>query len=406
VIGAGIIGLAITEKLSCEGNSVVLIERERVAAGASYGNAAGLAFSEIMPLASPRVIKKAFKWFLDPLGPFAVVVQDLPHTLPWLVHFMIAARPAQFRRSVDVLTALMHLGRSTMDEMLDRTATKSMVHKGGALYLYQDKRQFETDLANWQIRNQHGIKFKCYEDGELHAFQDGLSRCFVAGIFTPEWQSVSNPFDFCKAIHEHISRCGVTTLYESVSSISPTETGAEVRLENGEALSANKVVIAAGPWSTLLSEQLGDKIPLIGERGYNTTLPKSALKLERTLVLSKHGFVVNPLSDGIRIGGASEIARLNRPANYRRSKALLHKAKQLIPDLNIEGGEEWMGARPAIPDTLPVIGYSAKSNNIIYAFGHGHLGLTQSSATGQLAFELIDALPPSIDLTALRPNRF
>jgi len=198
----------------------------------------------------------------------------------------------------------------------------------------------------------------------------------------------------------------VTTLRESVNSVSPTETGAGVFLESGKTLSAGKVVIAAGPWSTHLSRQHGDKIPLIGERGYNTTVPRSALKLERTLVFSEHGFVVNPLSDGIRIGGASEIARLSRPADYRRSKALLHKAKQLLPDLNVEGGVEWMGARPAIPDTLPVIGYSAKSNNIVYAFGHGHLGLTQSSATGQLALELIDNLPPSIDLTPLRPDRF
>ena len=406
VIGAGIIGLAIAEKLSSEGKSVVLIEKEKVASGASYGNAAGLAFSEIMPLASPGVIKKAVKWFLDPLGPFAVVAKDMPHTLPWLLRFLIAARPAQFRRSIDVQAALMRLGRSTMNEMLDRTATKSLLYKGGALYLYENKRQFEADLANWQIRNQHGIKFECYEDGELHTFQDGLSPRFVAGIFTPEWKSVSNPFDFCIAIHEHISRCGVTTLYQSVRTVSPTEAGAEVRLENGETLSANKVVIAAGPWSAHFGEQLGDKIPLIGDRGYNTTLPKSALKLERTLVFSEHGFVVSPLSDGIRIGGASEIARLNRPADYRRSKALLRKAKQLIPNLNTQGGEEWMGARPATPDTLPVIGYSEKSNNIIYAFGHGHLGLTQSSATGQLVFELIDNLPPSIDLTALRPNRF
>ncbi|MCP4994018.1 MAG: FAD-binding oxidoreductase [Gammaproteobacteria bacterium] len=406
VIGAGIIGLAIAEKLSSEGKSVLLVEREKIAAGASYGNAAGLAFSEFLPLASPGLIKKAAKWFLDPLGPFAVVAQDLPHTLPWLLRFLAASRPAQFRKSINTQAALMHLGRSTMYEMLERMDTKNLIKSRGALYLYQNESNFEADLSNWQLRKQHGCIFEHYKGDKLHAFQNDLPSHFSAAIFTSDWESVSNPYDFCVAIHDHISKRGVTTIYQKVNTVLPTEAGAKIHLENGNILSSGKVVIAAGPWSSLLSRQLGDKIPLIGERGYNTTLPKSALKLDQTLVFPEHGFVISSLSDGIRIGGASEVAKLDRPANYRRSKAMLNKAKRLMPALNTEGGKEWMGARPAIPDTLPVIGYSTKSKNIVYAFGHGHLGLTQSSATGQLVSEIINNNTPSIDMTALRADRF
>jgi D-amino-acid dehydrogenase len=404
VIGGGIVGLAIAEKLISQGKQVTLIEKEKIAAGASFGNAAGLAFSDIMPLASPGIIKKAMKWFLDPLGPFAVVWQDLPHTLGWLLRFLKAARPAQYKRSIDVQAALMHLSKTSFAEMLERTNLSHMVRVNGALHLYESKASFQADLKNWEFRKTHNIDFESYEDNALHDFQAGLSPSFVAGIFASTWQSVSNPFDFCLALHDHIIAKGVETVYGEVSSISIE---GDVQLVSGQHLKADKVVLAAGPWSSKFSKQLGDSVPLIGERGYNTTLPKTALDgLDHTLVFSDHGFVVVPLSNGIRVGGASEIAKLERVANYKRSKNMLLKAKQLIPDLKVENGIEWMGARPAIPDTLPVIGYSSRSKNIIYAFGHGHLGLTQSTATGQLVCELVDGKTPSLDLGALRPTRF
>ncbi len=403
VIGGGIVGLAIAEKLVSEGKDVTIIEKESIAAGASQGNAAGLAFSDIMPLASPGIIKKAIKWFLDPLGPFAVVPQDLPHTLGWLLRFLKAARPAQFKKSIDVQAALMHLGKQTFPEMLERSGLSSMVRANGALHLYQSQASYKADLEKWKFRKDHNIAFECYEGQALHQFQPGLDQSFVAGIFAPEWQSVSNPLDFCQALHQHAQETGVKTIIGEVADLSE----GKVILKDGRTLETDKIILAAGPWSSKLSEKLGDPVPLIGERGYNTTLPSTAFDgLDHTLVFSDHGFVVVPLSDGIRVGGASEIAKLDREANYQRCKAMMLKAKKLLPDLGTEDGVEWMGARPAIPDTLPVIGFSSASPNIIYAFGHGHLGLTQSTATAQLVSELVEGKETSIDISALSANRF
>ncbi|WP_419797021.1 MAG: NAD(P)/FAD-dependent oxidoreductase [Terasakiella sp.] len=403
VIGAGIVGLAIAEKLVHEGHSVTLVEREEIAAGASRGNAAGLAFSDIMPLASPGIVKKAIKWFLDPVGPFAVVPQDLPHTMGWLLRFLKAARPGQFKRSIDVQASLMHLGKDSFALMLERCGLSSMVRTNGALHLYENKSAYQNDLKNWEFRKQHNIAFECYEDAALHQFQPGLAPSFVAGIFASTWQSVSDPHDFCLALHRVLSEKGLKTVYGEVRSVAK----GNVTMANGDRLEARKIVIAAGPWSAQLSGQLGDPVPLIGERGYNTTLPKAAWSdLDHTLVFSEHGFVVVPLENGVRVGGASEIAKLGRDPNYKRSRTMLAKAKKLLPALKPQDGEEWMGARPAIPDTLPVIGHSSASDDIIYAFGHGHLGLTQSSATGQLVWELINNKKTSIDITALRANRF
>ena len=165
-------------------------------------------------------------------------------------------------------------------------------------------------------------------------------------------------------------------------------------------------MIAAGAWSHRLARHLGDRIPLETERGYNTTLPVGAFELKRQLVFSRHGFVVTPLEDGIRVGGAVEFAGLERAPNYARSKAMLEKAQRFMPGLNGSGGREWMGYRPSLPDTLPVIGASPGAPNVLYAFGHGHLGLTQSAATGRLIADLVSGQAPAIDLSPFRPDRF
>jgi D-amino-acid dehydrogenase len=168
---------------------------------------------------------------------------------------------------------------------------------------------------------------------------------------------------------------------------------------------ARRLVVAAGAWSHLLARQLGDKIPLETERGYNTTLPADAFDVKRQLVFPGHGFVVTPLATGLRIGGAVELGGLKRPPNYARSKAMLEKARRFLPGLKTEGGREWMGYRPSLPDSLPVIGRS-RAPNVFYAFGHGHLGKTQAAGTARLIRDLVCGETPALDLGPFSPQRF
>jgi D-amino-acid dehydrogenase len=177
-------------------------------------------------------------------------------------------------------------------------------------------------------------------------------------------------------------------------------------LANGELLTASKVVVAAGAWSHRIAAWMGEKIPLETERGYNTTLPANAFDLKRQLIFSRHGFVVTPLEDGIRVGGAVEFAGLERAPDMRRAKAMLDKTAEFLPGLATGGGRQWMGYRPSLPDSLPVIGRSRGTARLVYAFGHGHLGLTQSAATGRLVRDLVLSRPTEIDTTPFRPNRF
>jgi D-amino-acid dehydrogenase len=240
----------------------------------------------------------------------------------------------------------------------------------------------------------------------LAELQPGLSPGFVRGTFVPEWRTVSDPFDFATALARAVAGRGARFIRGDVSAVVPLADGAAIRMADGLSLSAAAVVIAAGAWSRRLSDTLGDRIPLETERGYNTTLPKGAFDVRRQLIFGGHGFVITPLSTGLRVGGAVELGGLDLPPNFARSAAMLAKAETFLPGLKPEGGREWMGFRPSLPDSLPVIGPSQASPRIVYAFGHGHLGLTQSAGTGRLVRELVCGETPSIDISPFRASRF
>ena len=137
-----------------------------------------------------------------------------------------------------------------------------------------------------------------------------------------------------------------------------------------------------------------------------TTLPLGAFDVKRQLIFPRHGFVITPLETGLRVGGAVELGGLKRPPNYARSRAMLEKAARFLPGLKTEGGRHWMGYRPSLPDSLPVIGRARNDPRAIYAFGHGHLGLTQAAAAGRLVRDLVQDRAPPIDLKPFRPGRF
>ncbi|QIB36196.1 FAD-binding oxidoreductase [Ancylobacter pratisalsi] len=406
VVGAGIVGLAAAFHLQAEGLRVRLVERGGVAEGASMGNAGAFAFTDILPLASPGILRRAPRWLLDPLGPLSLPPRYLPHLAPWLIRFWRASLPDRHARSILAQSALMRLAAEAMGAMVQEAGLSGRVRHEGNLQLYESEAELAAALPGWRLREAEGIAFEHVRGERLAALQPGLSPRFPVGTFTPHWKSVDDPYHFALALFDVVMSRGATISHGEVVVIETGEEGVRVRLADGGALSAGHAVLAAGAWSRPLAKALGNAVPLETERGYNTTLPPGAFELRRQLTFGGHGFVVTPLATGIRVGGAVELGGLKAPPNYARAEAMLNKAATFLPGLKTTGGTQWMGFRPSLPDTLPVIGRSKASSRVIYAFGHGHLGLTQSAGTGRLVADLVTGRPPSTPLEPFRPDRF
>ncbi|MFN4191552.1 MAG: NAD(P)/FAD-dependent oxidoreductase [Tabrizicola sp.] len=405
VIGAGVIGLSAALMVQARGLSVTVIDREGPAAGASAGNAGAFAFTDILPLASPGILRKVPKWLLDPLGPLTIRPAYALRIAPWLYRFWRSCSPKAVAASTAAQTALMDLSRAELEPFLAATGTLPMLRKDGNLQVYESGAEFRASLPGWEARMAHGIAFRHMGAEEMAALQPGLSPRFIKGTFTPGWWSIADPNLYVQALADRFRALGGTILRAEVKGLRPQAGGVYIQVGRGS-LDADKVVLAAGAFSHRIAATLGERVPLETERGYNTTLPPEALDLRCQITFGGHGFVVSRLSTGIRVGGAVELGGLSLPPNYRRSEAMLRKAKAFLPGLQTEGGRQWMGFRPSLPDSLPAIGRSRSSADVVYAFGHGHLGLTQSAGTARLVADLLTDRTPPIDLTPFSPQRF
>lgn len=406
VIGAGIVGVMAAHYLQNDGRKVLLVERDEVAAGASAGNAGILAFPEIIPIPSPGIIFKAPKWLLDPLGPLSLPPAYALNMLPWLWRFRRASSRKAFAHGIAVQTGMMHLAASEMERVRALVELSSFFTQTGTLDLYDSEASFNAATPDWLEKEKAGFQFTSVGRADIERLQPGLAPQFRHAMYTPSGIQVNDPKGLTRAVADLVVARGGILQKGEVRDIVPHAQGATITLADGTTIVARTVVLAGGAWSKPLAARLGDPVPLETERGYNTTLPAQSFQLQRQLYFNDHAFVVTPLAEGIRVGGAVELGGLELAPNYRRSKALLAKASRFLPELKTEGGREWMGFRPSMPDCLPVIGRSSASPSILYAFGHGHLGLTQSAATGRLVSDLAAGRATNLSTAPFSAARF
>ena len=406
VIGAGVIGLSAALAAQARGLRVTVIDREGPAAGASAGNAGAFAFTDILPLASPGILRKAPKWLLDPLGPLSVPPSYALQIAPWMYRFWRACSPRAVAHSTVAQTAMMDLSKAELEPFLATSGTLHMLEKRGNLQVYESAAELKASLPGWQARADHGIEFQHLTAAEMAGLQPGLSPQFTHGTFTPGWYSIADPKLYTLALADRFRAAGGEIRRAEVTALQADDAGVTVHCAGADALRADRVVVAAGAFSHRIARTLAEKIPLETERGYNTTLPADAVDLRMQITFGGHGFVISRLSTGIRVGGAVELGGLALPPNYKRSEAMLKKAKAFLPGLNPAGGVQWMGFRPSLPDSLPAIGRARATARVIYAFGHGHLGLTQSAGTARLVADLLTDQTPAINITAFSPQRF
>jgi D-amino-acid dehydrogenase len=400
VIGAGVVGLSVALAAQARGFVVRVVEREGICAGASAGNAGAFAFSDILPLASPRIIRQAPRWLLDPLGPLSVPPRYALKIAPWMLRFWRASWPARVRASTTAQTSLMALSKAALEPFLAEHGLTSMLRKDGQLQVYEGQAEFDASLPGWATRAQAGIVFEHLTGDGIAARQPGLAARFTHATFTPGWWSISDPNDYVRALSDCFRAKGGEVEIAEATHLLPDGVDTSAGMMKG------RVVLAAGAFSHHLARTAGVNIPLETERGYNTTLPSDAIDLRCQITFGGHGFVIAKLASGIRVGGAVELGGLRLPPNYARADAMLTRAKQFMPGLDTVGGTQWMGFRPSLPDSLPAIGPLPDQPNTICAFGHGHLGLTQSAGTAGIIADLLAGKTPAIDLSPFAPTRF
>lgn len=406
VVGAGIVGLATAAVLVERGVRVTLYDRTGPGAEASRGNAGGLAWTDVAPLAGPGMWKQALKWMLDPLGPLTVRPTYAFSILPWMLHFMAACKRSDLTAHTEAIAAINAAAAPAWEHLWRLTGTLEQVNRGGCLEVFDDPHQLTEARAVWQEQRDYGVKVLELSGNELRELEPDLTERALGGAFEPDWATMDDPLKLCRSLADWLKAQDVSIETGDVIAVQSRGDGAELVFKDGRHVEAEKVVIAAGAWSKPLAAGLGDSIPLDTERGYNITVPKPGVTLSHFVLLPGHGFAISHLTSGLRIGGAVEFGGLKLPANWKRVDAMVTKASRVLRDLDASKGERWMGFRPSLPDSMPVISPAKANPNVVYAFGHAHHGLTQSAVTGQMVAAMLFGEKPVIDPAPYCASRF
>lgn len=407
IIGAGIVGSAVSHALLDAGHQVSLVDTEGRPGRATDANAGWIAHTDIMPLASPKVWRNLPRWLMDPLGPLAIRPSYLPQLMPWLLRFILASSPGRIGSSIEAIRSINEQALPAWTELLQSLGLAGHLRQTGILSVWRDRQAFERAKSVLSRQIEFGITLNVLTPRELKKLEPALESVSSAVIY-PDACHVSDPATLAAALLDRAVERGALHIREQAVAIETSAESVRVRTDGARgSIPSDHVVVCAGAWSRILAKQMGDSIPLDTERGYNATFPPGAFGISRAVMYEGEGFVTTPLDIGDRVGGAVEFGGLDAAPNHGRTDAMVQRLKRFLPHLDASlPARRWMGFRPSIPDSLPVIGHATNDKRVVYAFGHGHYGLTQSAITARIVAGLVDGRPSPVDPKPFSARRF
>lgn len=405
VVGAGVIGAAIAYDLQKRGRNVTLIDRDAPGSGASFGNMASIAVTEFMPVARPSTWKQIPGWIMDPEGPIRVSPRYMPRLVPWFIRFLAASRPSAVRRLEAAGAALCERSLADTQALMAEIGIKEQLSQTGCLSLYANEAEFQADRERIDMLDRFGFDYEVLDTAAIRALEPEITNRITKAVLLPDNRTVADPYKIVERLIERFEGQGGRVLRADVTGFERCERITGVRLGD-EVLHADEVVLCAGAFTARLSKMLDEPMPLETERGYHTQIMAPGIEMAHSIIWPAKAFMVSPTADGIRIGGTVEMAGLDAAPDYRRSKITVRRAREALPNLQVEEFTEWMGHRPALPDTIPVMSASAKTPGVFYATGHGHLGLTYAATCAHLMGDLITGARPAVDMSPFRIDRF
>lgn len=406
VIGAGIVGLSSAVFLRRTGTPVSVFDTLPPGGGTSFGNAGLLSVEACTPISTPGMLREIPRWLADPLGPLAVNRKYFLTALPWLLKWARAGRMERVIAASDAMHALYALGLDQYRELLGPSHFPELIRTAGQIQLWDSGPESARERIARKLRERHGIVAEPLNDDELRQMVPGISTKPRRALFFPKDGHTINPHRLVQCLARLLQEDGGHLYHERVIKILP-ELGPSFRLvTNIGDHRFDKVVVAAGAWSKSLLDPLGLRIPLETERGYHATVHNPHFTLGIPLLHESRGFAATPMEMGIRFAGTVEIAGLDLPMNERRADAVLAQGRELFPSLEARDCSIWMGFRPSLPDSVPVIDEPEPLHGLFVACGHGHLGMTGGAVTGKLIAQMVRGERTLVNTHPYRLARF
>ncbi len=414
ILGGGAVGIISAIEILRDGHGVTVVEPDEPGGeqAASYGNAGWLSSHSVIPPAEPGIWKKIPGYLRDPLGPLAIRWRYMPKASPWLIRYLLSGwTAARVERTARALRPLLVEAPRLHRRLAEEAGVAHLIEHAGVLHIFPSRADFEASRLGWDIRAKVGVRWLELSADELRQREPDLDRRYSYALLVEEAGRCKDPGAYVAALAALAQERGAVFVKDKALGVRVVagRLAGVATAANGE-IACGRAVVCAGARSKALAASAGDKVPLETERGYHAAITDAPVGLRMSVMASDAKLVVNAMDTGLRAAGTVEIAGLDAVPNWRRAEILRDHLLSMFPglprDLPASQVKLWFGHRPSTPDGLPVIGPARVSSDVVYAFGHGHVGLVGSARTGRLVAQLISGREPEIPVAPFAATRF
>jgi D-amino-acid dehydrogenase len=408
VLGAGMVGVGAALHLQKRGRSVMLVDKHGAAGEeTSYGNAGIIECASVFPYMFPRDPRQILRYATNRAPEVRYSLKDLPAFLPWLMRYYLASAPDRALRGAMAVLPLIRRSLTEHEELVAEAGADDLLKRTGWIKMFRSAATLDRAMRELDRAKAYGVEGEVLDQRAIAEREPNLSGDFAGAIHFPAPGFVPDPGGLAKAYATLFRRKGGRFLTGDARTLQQTSDGRwRVATEEGT-VTAREVVAALGPWSDLVFAPLGYTIPFAVKRGYHLHLAaKGNAVLNHPVLDADQGFLLAPMNRGIRLTTGVEFARRDAPPSPAQIELALPKAHALFPLGEAVDAQPWKGARPCLPDMLPIIGKAPRHPGLWFDFGHQHHGLTLGPVSGRLLAEMMTGETPFADPAPFSVERF
>ena len=406
IIGGGAIGLATALALLDAGRGVRILEAGAVGGGASHGNCGTITPSHAPPLAAPGVVAQALRWMFTPDAPLYLKPRVDPALWHWLLRFAARCNPRDWRQSTQARASLLNDARARLADWVSRYGLQCEFEEEGLDYVFRDPRKFQQYVDESVVLKTFGIATQVFGGTDYEREEPAMLPGMAGAIRFPGDARLRPDRYVAELARVVRERGGVIEEQCRVDRLEPTSDGVRLATSQGER-KGGEAVIALGAWTPAFARRLGIRAPIQPGKGYSITYSRPARVPRHPMVLKDRSVCVTVWGSGFRLGSTMEFSGHDDTLNATRLAALERGAREFLREpVGAEVHERWCGWRPMTWDDLPLLGRAPGQRKVWIAAGHGMLGISMSTATGQLMADLMTGRPPAFDPSPYRPERF
>ncbi len=406
VLGAGIVGVSVALHLQARGRDVVLLDRGEPGMGTSFGNAGLIERSSVIPYAFPRNARLLLAYALNRRTEVRYQARFLPQIISWLARYWWHSSPTRLARAAASMLPLIERSVVEHDALARAADMTHLFRRTGWIECLRSEAWFLRAQADAEKLKSYGLRYRILDAPSLLREEPHLKPGMTGAIHWEDPVTVSDPGALVQGYADLFKSRSGRVLRGNALTLKQSEPGWTVQAKAGS-LRASEVVVALGPWSADLLKPLGYRIPMAVKRGYHQHfhVPEGS-GLNHPVVDVENGFVLSPMTNGIRLTTGVELAPRDAPASPVQLAKATAQARQMLSLGNVVEERPWMGARPCFPDMLPAIGTATRHPGLWVAFGHAHHGLTLGPVTGKLLADLMTNVDPGFDAGPYALTRF